>query len=413
MTPWRWITVLPLGAALALLVSCGGPDRDPSIGEAYVGPATAGIRSDLSLRSNEVATGHHGEKVEILAKRRRMIKVRNSAGVEGWIDSRQLLSSEEMEEFQRLNTRARAVQSQGKAIADDALNVHTVPNRQSPSVFQLEAKVPVDVVAGTRAAKVNFESRLKLRSLAPPVRPPSKKKAAPAPEFPPPPPGPPPALVANWLELSGNPQLRPLLASSPRKTAARPAEPPAVEDWLLVRDPKGRAGWVLTRLVFMTVPDEVAQYAERARIVAFFPLPHSEVREGKPAWLWATVRHLGEDYQFDSVRLFSYSTRRKRYETAFIERDLQGYMPLQVSASATGSRFSYVFESEPGKFVRKEYDYQGVRPRLVQRSFVPRPESIWLGGEAGDDPENQPDSPEPRQGWWRRLRDWVGSLRSR
>jgi hypothetical protein len=397
-------------ALLLALAGCGGPDRDPSLGEAYIGPASVVIRGDLGLRSAEVATCRHGDKVEILAKRRRMIKIRTKADMEGWIDSRQLLSSEEMDEFQKLNARARDAQSQGKAIADDALNVHTVPNRQSPSVFQLDAKVPVDVVASTRAARTNFESRLKLRSLAPPPAPRKNtaKKSAKVVE-PPPPPGPAPALVANWLELSGNPKLRPAPGRE-SKAASSVAAPPAMEDWVLVRDSKGRAGWVLTRMLFLSVPDEVAQYAERARIVAYFPLPHTEVKEGKPAWLWATVKRLGEDFQFDSVRLFSYSTRRKRYETAFIERDLRGHLPMRVTETATAARFSYVVEDSDGKFLRKDYEFAGPRPKLLQRTSVAKPDPIWLMDDV-DDPESTPDSPEPQKNWWRKVRDWVASLR--
>lgn len=368
-------------AALALLAACGGPDRDPSLGEAYIGPASVVIRSDLSLRSKEVATCRHGEKVDLLAKRRRLIKIRTADGAEGWIDSRQLLSSDEMEEFQRLNEKARKVLSQGKAAADDALNVHTVPNRQSPSVFQLEAKAPVDVVGTTRAPRTAFESRLKMRSLEPPARKAAKK---------------------------GSAQEK---AAPPPAAAPKPAAPVPEDDWLLIRDGKGRAGWVLSRMVFMLVPDEVAQHAERARIVAYFALPHSDAREGKPAWLWATSKKPGEAHQFDSVRLFTYSARRKRYETAFIERDLRGRLPLHVSATAAGSRFAYVFENERGQFMRKEYEYQGVRPRLVQRTIVNKPEPIWLAGEEGEDPERTPDTPESEKNWWRRLREWVAGWR--
>ena len=45
-----------------------------------------------------------------------------------------------------------------------------------------------------------------------------------------------------------------------------------MEDWCLVRDSQGRVGWVLSRMVDVDVPLEVAQYAEGQRFVAFFVL---------------------------------------------------------------------------------------------------------------------------------------------
>ena len=59
----------------------------------------------------------------------------------------------------------------------------------------------------------------------------------------------------------------------------RRVEQPAAEarrrrsdGWSLVRTPRDRPGWVLTRLLSMAIPDEVAQYAEGKRIVSYFPL---------------------------------------------------------------------------------------------------------------------------------------------
>ena len=44
-----------------------------------------------------------------------------------------------------------------------------------------------------------------------------------------------------------------------------------MEDWNLVRTKDGKAGWVLSRMLVMAIPDEVAQYSEGARITSLFP----------------------------------------------------------------------------------------------------------------------------------------------
>lgn len=392
---------------LLALAGCGGVERDPAIGEAFGGPPTHPIRQDLGVRSDVVAQIKHGERVEILAKRRRMLKVRTAAGVEGWIDSRQLLSARDMEEVTRLNDRTRAMAAQAQATVEEPLNVHTVPNRQAPSLFQIEPRKPVDVLGGVRAPRVNYEARLELRSLAPQAPSPRKKPRNSV--VAPPPPGPPPPLIANWLALSGNPQLKPRPAAKPAAPAPSPTESP-LDDWSLVRDASGRSGWVLTRLLFLSVPEEVAQYGERARIVAFFRLPGTTPRGGKPACLWATLSHGGEDYQFDSVRLFSFNTRRKRYETAFIERNLEGYLPLEVTPAPS---FAFVVQAANGQFVRRKYALPGSRPRLVEKRTVEPPGPLWQPSEPGPDPEKTPDTPEREKSFTQRVRDWFAGIRAR
>ena len=53
---------------------------------------------------------------------------------------------------------------------------------------------------------------------------------------------------------------------------ADPPKPIPLEDWYLVRTKDGKAGWVLSRMVSMAIPDEVAQYAEGHRITSYFSL---------------------------------------------------------------------------------------------------------------------------------------------
>src|SRR5207244_12791322 len=68
------------------------------------------------------------------------------------------------------------------------------------------------------------------------------------------------------------------ISMAPAKSGARTEAPagPVLEDWWLVRDADGRAGWVLSRMVDVDVPLDIAQYAEGQRFVAFFVLNEVE-----------------------------------------------------------------------------------------------------------------------------------------
>jgi len=130
-------------------------------------------------------------------------------------------------------------------------------------------------------------------------------------------------------QMGATPTARPVASKPGAKTPAGPV----LEDWWLVRDAQGRVGWVLARMVDVDVPLEIAQYAEGQRFVAFFVL--NEVQEGDkkvPQYLCLlTEPHDGSPYDYDQVRVYTRSTRKYRYETAYHERGLNGVLPVTVT----------------------------------------------------------------------------------
>ncbi len=118
------------------------------------------------------------------------------------------------------------------------------------------------------------------------------------------------------------------------KPNAKAPTGPVLEDWWLVRDDQSRVGWVLARMVDVDVPLDIAQYAEGQRFVAFFALnqvPDNEkgVQKQVPQYLAVlTDPHDGLPYDFDQVRVFTWNTRKHRYETAYREHGLDGVLPV-------------------------------------------------------------------------------------
>jgi SH3-like domain-containing protein len=372
-----------------VVVGCrSGPERAPAIGEAFVGPAALNLREEISLRSKTVATVKHGERLEILQRRRRFLLVRAPEGKEGWTDNRQLLSTAQMDALRKLAERSAKLPSHGKATVYDALNMHTEAHRLSPSFFQLKEGDFVEVLGhrltprtGTRPPGEAEEKRpapvKKVRTRAAPRNQSGGK--LPPPPMPTPPPPPP-----NWIELSRRrAPAEPAPAAGP-KSGTKPAPAVAMEDWSLVRSKEGRAGWVLMRNLRMAIPDEVAQYAEGHRITAYFSL--GEVRDGgdvKHNWLWTTIVKGGERYEFDSFRVFVWSQRRHRYETAYIERNVTGYFPVEIRMVTLGSRkgsyespgFSIIIDNKDGQPEKRTYAFQDYRVALISKApYQPEPE---------------------------------------
>jgi hypothetical protein len=205
----------------------------------------------------------------------------------------------------------------------------------------------------------------------PPVRPPlippppprpvaqKKKKKTQDTRYPLPPVPSPPGPPENWLEISQRDLPRP---------EPEPPKPVLRDDWTLVRVPSGQVGWVLTSRLYMTIPDEVAQYSEGHRITSYFSLGEVPVGdETKHHWLWTTTRGGLHEHDFDSFRVFIWNVRRNRYETAYIDRRVRGYFPVELhpvtlssggrAGGATYPGFSLCVEKDDGERYRRSYAF--------------------------------------------------------
>jgi hypothetical protein len=402
----RAINTVSLVAALLLWSGChsGPAAHAPAIGQAFVGPATLKIHSDISLQSAVVATVKHGERLEILARRRILIRVRTPGGIEGWTEARQLLAVTDMASLQELAERAAKMPSQGQASSYSDLNAHTQPSRTAPSFLQIRTGEKFDVLATIPLPRTDLP-RAPLVFPAPkkPVKKEDSKGKIPPLPMPKPPPPP-----ADWLELSGRNPDEP--APEPEEPAERP--PAALDYWSLVRVSTGQAGWVLTRYVSMAIPDEVAQYAEGHRIVSYFSLGQlADHDERKEIWLWATVSSGIHDYDFDSFRVFVWSFRHHRYETSHVERNLEGYLPVLVKPAAAAGQanpgFSICVVNRVDKRVRREYVLSAGRTRLVSESDCPATPPVYTPPTASAVAAAgaAPIAPPPPRGFFQRLKE--------
>ncbi len=392
---------------LGFLVSCSDkPHPTASLADAYAGPSTLNLRQELSLKSPIATTVKHGDKLSIVEYKRRFVRVRTDKGTEGWTDLRQLLSPEQMASLREMSQDSSRAPSQGKAAVFETLNMHTAPSRTSPSFAQIPENGKVDVIGHKLTPRVQKDDvSMPVPVKAAPIRKKPKAKETSTRVKPPPkPPAPPPP--SNWLALSV-----PRAPEPPPPPPAPPA-PVQMDDWSLIRTSDGKVGWVLTRPLSMAIPDEVAQYAEGHRITSYFPL--GQVNDDgtvKNNWLWTTITKGGQPYEFDSFRVFVWSLRHHRYETAYIERNVVGHYPVQVISAGAMPSFSVIVEGNDDKLYRKTYSFDSYRIHMVSRDPVDQGEKQDATRLASNGSGNEQGAQsDPKHSWYASLKDRVHRL---
>jgi hypothetical protein len=162
--------------------------------------------------------------------------------------------------------------------------------------------------------------------------------------------------------------------ASPPKKDSKPVGP-LLEDWWLVRDAQGRAGWLLARMVDLDVPLEIAQYAEGQRFIAFFVLNEVQDADKKvPQYLaLLTEPKDGQPFDYDKVHVFTWNVKRHRYETAYRERNLNGVLPVTVAHEDFGKEghlpvFILRVKDDSGKVLERKYK---LNTPMVRRVLAP------------------------------------------
>jgi len=271
----RRLLLLPCLAALSFS-ACRA--RKKTLETEYVSAPQAVLRDRVAAVYNKTGTVKNADRVQVLERERRFVRVRTDSGLEGWVEQRYLVPQAVYDGFQQLTGQEKNDLLQATGTTRNDTNLHLQPGRETEHLYQL-----------SQGAKVSLFKRATAEKSLPGTIPASENQAS-------------------------------------QKAAM-------VEDWWLLRDPEGHMGWVLARMVDLDVPLEIAQYAEGQRIVAFFVLNEVTDEEKKiPQYLVAlTEPKDGMPFDYNQVRVFTWNQKKHRYETAYHERNLNGVLPLTVS----------------------------------------------------------------------------------
>lgn len=282
---FRWRGLLAASLVLAVSLTACNRSRHRVLEVAYVSAPQAALRDQVAAIYNRVGNVKNGERVEVLDHEKRFARVRTSTGLEGWVEQRYLVDQKTFDGLQKLTQDTQKDPVQALGVMRNDTNLHVTPGRDTDHLYQLATGAKVSILRRASADK----------------------------------PG--------------------TAAPKPAAKGSKPAVGPVLEDFWLVRDTNGRVGWVLSRMVDVDVPLEIAQYAEGQRFVAFFPLNQVQdtdkdtgVQKSVSQYLCVlTEPHDGLPYDFDQVRVFTWNGRKHRYETAYREHGLNGVLPVSIT----------------------------------------------------------------------------------
>ena len=129
-------------------------------------------------------------------------------------------------------------------------------------------------------------------------------------------------------------------------------------------------------------------------------------------WLWASQSASARKLEFDSLRIFTWSVRRHRYETSWIEHGVQGVGPVALTregAAITGFR-TYAVEKD-GRVMRRDYTLLNNRARITAR-IAEQPPAPWFVAPGRANQSQAEVAPAENLSLWQRTRRWFNRLRS-
>ena len=312
----RSVLLLSLLTFSGLAISgCGRFAPAPHKNYVYVSAKGAYLRDRLAAVTNRVADVQNGDRLEVLDQDRRFYKVKTEKGAVGWIDDHVVIDQKTYDQFATLESQhAHDPVVVTGALRDDSY-LHVAPGRKEEHFYLLPENAQVQLLV-----RASVEKPVSAQAL--PIAPATKKKESAAGE-----------------KKKKDPNAPPYVP-----------EGPPMEDWWLVRGSQGQTGWVMSRMMDIDIPQEIAGLAENQRYVAAYKLrtvddPQSKFLDGK-APEYVAVTNAWKDglpYDFDQVRVFTWNTKKHRYEGAMRERGIEGYLPLTIGSMVVNGQTEPTF----------------------------------------------------------------------
>ena len=307
------LTVVLCGLAAGALVFTGcSRFRAPKKEMVYVSAPQMFLHDRVAAVSNIVCEVTNGQPLEVIEHGRRFLKVKTAKNEIGWIEEHAVIDQKDYESFTQLAEEHKDSPVAATATLRNELYMHLLPGKETEHFYLIPANTRVQLLVRASVEKPQPKGFAPLAGLAEPKKPAS---------------------------------------------AASAPEPPPMEDWWLARDSQGRTGWLYGNQLDVDVPDDIAEFAEGMRFVGAYVLTKVDDPDantpGNQVPEYVTVLapdKAGLPFDFDQVRVFTWSKTHHRYETAFRLHPIKGFLPVKLFTAETprGPAPAFSFELSSG-----------------------------------------------------------------
>jgi hypothetical protein len=338
-------------ALLLLSVGCQTLAKRSSTG--VVVARRAQIRSSTAVVAADLLQVNRGDVVEILdstdvndpsdnsrKERWLRVKARDDDATEGWIESRNVMPEDVLDESKKLAGEDKDVPPQATGQLKASSNLRLSPDRSGNEniMMRLDSGSSFDIISWKRVPKPKSSEAIET-DVAP--------KAGSAPQG-----GARPGQQGD--ERKEEEETNELWYKVRLSAAASPAP----------------AGWIYGKQVELTVPSDIIFYRTGREFVAWQRLDGESkkvndkdaAQETKPgSWLIlerssSNQPHGLDEPDFDRVYVLGYDKRNQEHYTAYRSPDLKGYLPARIEGQGDDKAFTVRLQEEEGGPV-KDFRY--------------------------------------------------------
>jgi hypothetical protein len=307
----------------------------------------AQIRSSTAVVAADLLQVNRGDVVDILdfadvndpsdntrKERWLRVKARDEDATEGWIESRNVMPDEVLEESKKLAEEDKDVPAQATGQLRASSNLRLTPDRSGNEniMMRLDSGSSFDIIGWKRVPKPKASE----------------------------------SIESDVAPKAGSAQQGGARAGQQGEEDKGPEE--TNELWYKVRLPGAAspapAGWIYGKQVELAVPSDIIFYRTGREFVAWQRLDGENRdknatdkdagREGKPgSWLIlekssSNEAHTLDEPDFDRVYVLGYDKRNQEHYTAYRSPNLRGYLPARIEGQGDNKTFTLRLQEEEG-----------------------------------------------------------------
>ena len=333
---------------LLLLLAAGCQTLAKRSSTGVVVARRAQIRSSTAVVAADLLQVNRGDVVDILdstdvsdpsdntrKERWLRVKARDTDTTEGWIESRNVMPDDVLEESKKLAAEDKDVPAQATGQLRASSNLRLTPDRSGNEniMMRLDSGSSFDIISWKRVPKPKSSEAIE-SDVAP---------------------------KAGSAQQGGGARL-----GQQSDEAKEPEE--TNELWYKVRlsttASPAPAGWIYGKQVELAVPSDIIFYRTGREFVAWQRLDGESRdksgsekdagREAKPgSWLIlekssSNQQHTLDEVDFDRIYVLGYDKRNQEHYTAYRSPDLKGYLPAKIEGQGDTKTFTLQLQEEEG-----------------------------------------------------------------